>query len=682
MGIKSLFQDVREDIANIIRPKTSGASLGNFLSGTYNLWDAVTGKMQPTDFVKQVEANTSWVYACCAAIAESVAMQPLRLYLNRTNKTEEIKEHIFLDLMQNVNPFMNNFELRELTELYQLLCGNAYWYLVKNKIGVPVEIWIVPAQYMRIVPDAEKFIIGYIYEAPGYGAITFDVDEIVHFKYPNPNDLYYGVGPLLAAAYAVDTDEYMNQYGVNTFKNSGLPAAVLLSDQNINESDSRRMREQWKQLYGGTSKAGKVAILAKGLKFEAIQLSAQEMSYIQSKNVTRDTILGIFRVPKSVLGLVEDVNRANAEATEYIFNLRTVKPKLLRSQEKINEKIMPLYKQPGSNYLFVKYDDPVPQNKQLDLQIMQGHLTSGYSTINEERENNGDKPVDWGKVPILPMNLYPFGSAPEAAPATETPAAAIEPQQAKSNIMQKMKVWNAFKKKFDAETYKVNKIMIQYFERQRKEVIANLESAGKSFIKADIESVLFDMGDWEKELSETMGPEEKRMYKSGVNSGQAIAGLNIDFDLNNPETMKWLKEKIHRFSFETNETTINQLKSELQAGTEAGETTAQLAERINKVFGFAEKYRGMRIARTEFSDCENKGIFDVWGESESVTGKEWLHGGGGEHPRPEHETMSGEVVDIEDTFSNGLLYPGDQINGDAGDVCNCTCTLLPVTKNA
>jgi HK97 family phage portal protein len=675
--IKELITDFRKGIADIIRPKEVKPE--NFIATAFNPYDAVAGKMLPSDFVKQVASNESWVYACVMAIAETCAMQKLQLYLKRGDKTENITEHVFNDLMTAVNPFMNNFELRELTEIYQLLCGNAYWYLVKNALGVPEEIWIVPGQYMKVVPDRNNFIKGYIYQSERVEPLAFDADEIVHFKYPNPNNVFYGMSPLLAAAYAVDADEYMNQYTVNAFKNFGMPAAVLSSDQIINESDSKRMREQWKQLYGGSQKAGKVAILSKGLKFEPIQMTAQEMAYISSKNINRDTILGIFRVPKSILGLVEDVNRANAEATEYIFNLHTIKPKLIRNAEKINEKIMPLYKQ-GAGYLYVEYSDVVPANQELESKLMSARLTAGYSTINEEREANGQEPVEWGDVPIMPFNMAPLGSAPApttTTPPPETTEEAMKPKK-EEKYFTKERVWHIFKDRFEQETNKMTAIMKKLFIAQEKEVLKNLNKLGKS-ISDDIDSILFEVDEWEKEFEDEMAPEFRKTYAAGVKHGGEIARIDFDFNMMNPKTLRWLKEKTHKFSFETNDTTINQLKDELRAGLEAGESTIDLAKRVNKVFEFGSKYRSVRIARTEVADCENKGIFDMWNESGQVDKKEWLHGGGGDQPRPHHVAMSGEVRNMDEEFSNNLMWPGDQSEGP-GEVCNCTCTMLPVTK--
>lgn len=47
--------------------------------------------------------------------------------------------------------------------------------------------------------------------------------------------------------------------------------------------------------------------------------------------------------------------------------------------------------------------------------------------------------------------------------------------------------------------------------------------------------------------------------------------------------------------------------------------------------------------------------------------------------RPSHQKVDGELVEVDDVFSNGLLYPGDP-SGMAKEVINCRCCLLQRAK--
>jgi len=46
------------------------------------------------------------------------------------------------------------------------------------------------------------------------------------------------------------------------------------------------------------------------------------MDFIESMKFTRDDILTAFKVPKPLVAVVDDVNRANAETAMFIFYLK------------------------------------------------------------------------------------------------------------------------------------------------------------------------------------------------------------------------------------------------------------------------------------------------------------------------------------------------------------------------
>ena len=47
--------------------------------------------------------------------------------------------------------------------------------------------------------------------------------------------------------------------------------------------------------------------------------------------------------------------------------------------------------------------------------------------------------------------------------------------------------------------------------------------------------------------------------------------------------------------------------------------------------------------------------------------------------RESHQKLDGEIVNVNEKFSNGLIYPGDP-NGSASEVVNCRCALLQRAK--
>jgi len=45
------------------------------------------------------------------------------------------------------------------------------------------------------------------------------------------------------------------------------------------------------------------------------------------------------------------------------------------------------------------------------------------------------------------------------------------------------------------------------------------------------------------------------------------------------------------------------------------------------------------------------------------------------NPRKSHAELNGVTVGFDESFSNGLKFPGDGSSGDANEVANCQCVM-------
>lgn len=59
---------------------------------------------------------------------------------------------------------------------------------------------------------------------------------------------------------------------------------------------------------------------------------------------------------------------------------------------------MPLFDPSGR--LFLRFDDPVKESVELKLRNRAMNLRLGFTTINEERAEEGYPPVPWGDEPL------------------------------------------------------------------------------------------------------------------------------------------------------------------------------------------------------------------------------------------------------------------------------------------
>ena len=91
--------------------------------------------------------------------------------------------------------------------------------------------------------------------------------------------------------------------------------------------------------------------------------------------------------------------------------------------------------------------------------------------------------------------------------------------------------------------------------------------------------------------------------------------------------------------------------------------------------------KSLRIAKTEGHRIQQEATYNVQVRAKTKGAevmKQW-DSTLDSRTRPSHQKVDGELVEVEEPFSNGLMYPGDP-NGMAKEVINCRCALLQRAK--
>lgn len=129
---------------------------------------------------------------------------------------------------------------------------------------------------------------------------------------------------------------------------------------------------------------------------------------------------------------------------------------------------------------------------------------------------------------------------------------------------------------------------------------------------------------------------------------------------------------------------MQKINAEVLQGILQGESIPKIAKRIRNVENM-NKVSAIRSARTMVTGTENKGRQDRYSEADAkgiILQKEWLETSDNRtrhSHRHKPEGVGGEIVDQDQPFSNGLMFPGDP-NGEPSEVYNCRCTLVAIVK--
>jgi len=678
-----------------------------------------------------LDAYHGWVYLCVKAIIEETANIKLTLYKrNSQSEFTQVDTHPVLDLLYKVNPLYTSYLLWEATQGYLELTGEAFWWLVGPKNN-PKEIWLLRPDWMVIRDSKSKLIDAYEY-GPNFGdKIIIPQEEVVQFKDFNPKDSYRGWGTVKAGAKTIDTDNYAEDYNRNFFFNSAMPAGALKTEQRMTEDQYKRVREDWNRLHQGVDKAGRIAILESGLDWQDIATSHKDMEYLEGRRYSRDEILALFRVPKSLVAITDDVNRANARESRAVFLENVITPKMRRLVSFLNEFLLPKY---GDDSLFFDFESPVPNDQSEKLALYQNGLSLGWLSRNEVRELEDRDPVEGGDQLLVPFSMAPIGQVGEKQMASYRARAAkkfnvripvyphvkaqfdqmvINLQQTCEKMLIKLvskskkridvtkaidvetveddpareERWKALITRTDPAEAKVIHLLTELFSNQEADVISRLETDYKKAIAGlkkmaedqrvkeslyDITAVTRDNDIFVSPMMEFL---KQIIEAEGINTIQSLVSGSVFF-MQSEAVKKYLLKDGAKYIAVINEETANLLRQTLSEGVTNGESIPQLTERVSAVYEDARGYRATRIARTETLRASNFGTLEAYKQSKVVEKKEWLTAKD-ERVCPWCGPLNGKQLDLQDPFAE----KGQTINGknENGKTMRLTIGLDDVT---
>ena len=120
---------------------------------------------------------------------------------------------------------------------------------------------------------------------------------------------------------------------------------------------------------------------------------------------------------------------------------------------------------------------------------------------------------------------------------------------------------------------------------------------------------------------------------------------------------------------------MKKINAETLQGILQGESMDKIAKRLRNVQEM-NKTQAIRSARTLVTGAENKGRLDSHKRAEEdgiILEEKWVATKDG-RTRHSHAMLNGETKKTNETFSNGLEYPGDP-SGRPEEVYNCRCTM-------
>ena len=683
-------KDTKQDIVEVIKEVQEKAKTvtGGFLDFSTK---ELVGETQVSS--KVLEANKGWVYRNNDVIAKEVGNIEFELYKVRTVRDEVIYDRIFshplLDALDKFNEFTSSYDGFYTTQSHRKLAGDAFWYVERTGLKIN-NIFILPPDKVTIdlgkAEGSQRIIQGYTYKDTIKGEpieITYTPEEIIHFRVPDPKNFYRGKSAVMAAAEAIDTDTMAIEANKKLFERGLIAQLMLTTEKSLTDEQLKQLHSEFRNTYGGVQNAYKVPIFGGGIKPENVQMSNKDAQFLEQQQWLRDKIMVIFGNTKAVLGITEDVNRANAEASLLSWMRSTVRPDMKGICDTLNEFLVPLY---GDN-LLLGFCDPVKEDESDHINEVKSLVDANIITVNEAREELGYDPVKGGDELRSEQQVIP-----PALRYVNTNRVVMK-CQAKAQEYKKLKdmarpLATKIVKNKKSNSEFVPRVlpekMYQYTKRHR-EIITTAEKifADKvvSFINKLVDKALENMPhevtdmqkkelfDEDQMVVEATLDFEPILTQVATQAGIEAIKLVNEENVYKPFNMqKAVKERVEKFAKSMVQTDKDRIIDIIANGVQGGSSIPEISSSIRDAFD--SKAQADMITRTEVANAASTAQIDAWKQTGVVEGKEWIVS----DPCPECEPYDGEVVGLDKNFYEASEFA----EGDPPLHPNCKCAIVPV----
>ena len=619
------------------------------------------GKMS----ARQLYATQANLHAVVSFLADSIAQLPLKIYVrDGENSRRRDRDSVAAKLLWRPNADQTAYEFINALSVELLLMGCAVmWLLPDPDSESGYQLRIIPREWIVDTERATNYAPDILNVHTGAGQfIDIPRTEFVQFRMYAPGNPGGYQSPIAALRQTLSEQIEADRFRTQIYKSSGRFNAYITRPKDVQtwDDDTKRkwltaFREGWSQ---DGSNSGKMPLLEDGMEIKSYQFNAREAQYAETKQLSREDVAAAFHVNPSLIWHTTTQTYASAKDNARALYADCLGPTLQMLQQRINSFLLPMVGADPRAYVEFDLTEKLKGSFEERASIIQASVGGPWLTRNEARADNNLPPIEGGDELIVPLNVIEGGqSSPQDTHMEEQEPMATEPAEPakmrKKSEAEKIRVKARSTKEEDE---RMTAILQKFWKRQANSVLPKLGAKSASW---------WDEDRWNDELAEDIEPLINEIADA---HGKEVAG-KLGFDYDGKRTRKYLEALSKGRAQAINEATYRKLQDALEDDEDDGDTPSHVFDvRQNKdalTFGrmLALTAAGWAATHEAPKQARDNGIMHT-------VEKMWVTG---DNPRPEHAAMNGETVPINEPFSNGCEWPGDE-GGDPDTTCGCNCS--------
>lgn len=354
------------------------------------IFTSLVGKSDISDgsLIKQWETN-SIVYSCVNMNANTFAeaASHYRLFQKQRGELVEIDDHPILTTLAEVNESLDQFSLFYAMSSTLDVLGRVYWFIDPENSEM---IDMLPSHAVKPVTNTQGLIVAYKYRTQRE-ELTLAKENIIDFRLPAIRNLYsHFQSPLAACMKHAELVLVNAQYERDVIDNKGTARWIFTPKEEVSQEELDRIQNEIDVRLVDRRRAV-IGIGAAGT-LTAMQINPEDVAALQITSEAHRIICNTFGIPEGLM--VKDANRSSAEVAERQYAKQFVAPRLKLVEQRLNQIFAPMF---GEN-LFIKFDNPIPEDKEFKLMYAEKADRSTVLTINEKRELWGFESIADGDI--------------------------------------------------------------------------------------------------------------------------------------------------------------------------------------------------------------------------------------------------------------------------------------------
>jgi HK97 family phage portal protein len=608
-----------------------------------------------------------------ATVVDKVANAAARLTFkvwDTTPATGKVQDRVspYAKLMRSPSSSMSPYNFWRWTFSTYEVYGEAFWVKQRDDQGRVYSLAVMHPSKVSVKRDSEGKLV-YVFAigvSSDGGILEVPQSEVVPFQRYHPDSLMRGLSRLEPLRTTLLNEDAARRATASWWQKGGRPSVALKHPGVLSQPAQDRLRANWEARHAGADNMGGTAILEEGMDAQVIQLTAEEMQYIESRKLNLTEACMVYDVPPPVIHILDHATFSNITEQMRSMYRDTMAPRLEDVESVIDFYLRPEFFPANERDAKFSLDEVLRGDFETRATAVGNLIEKGVYKPSEARplfdlpQAGPEADVLYGNAALVPLGSSVHGQQevtpggeliPSVAPMGEPHPVAPPPPLPKSIA------WDVYSRvaRVKAVGGDVRRSLVDehqralsgYFDQQRQVA----KGSGVHNWDAQLALLLADLG---AATARTIG---------------TVVAKDLGGQYDVSEITDWLHKNAVDSAGAINATTVAELKSALDP-TELEERGEDRGQAIDRVFGGQVAQRTVAIASSRVALVA--GLASLHSARQNGAGtKTWV---AGPNPRPDHAEMDGETVALNEVFSNGMNAPGDP-SGGADEVAGCNCTL-------